>query len=373
MTEREKVAHVLRRLGLGAGRIEVRRYESLGWKGTVDALLKDDKVDEKFPISPYEFIAQPKGNLDTSAGRMSDWWALRLMMTRRPFQEKLTVFWHNHFALDAEKVNEAPTMLGYLDVLRKQGRAKFRDLLHGVVKQGALLVYLDNHTSNRIHPNENFARELFELFTLGVGHYTEHDIKESARAFTGWSLHYLGTGMNAKYDQLRDSAARNKLALYNFCIAPAVHDDGVKTVLGKTGRLNGDDVLDLAASHAATSQFICKKLWSWFAYPDPEKAVVDRLAAVWKKSDGDIASVIRAMTEAPEFWSAKCVGQMPKSPLDFTVSMFRVIDAGDTILKARGTPVDEFTPLPAEVRQAGSSLNFPIVVHHHKRVLVFPA
>jgi uncharacterized protein (DUF1800 family) len=164
--------------------------------------------------------------------------------------------------------------------------------------------------------------------------------------------------MNAKYDQLRETATKNKLALYNFCIAPAVHDDGVKTVLGKTGRLDGDDVLDIASAHPATAQFICRKIWSWFAYANPEQAVVDRLVAAWKKSDGDVSSVIKTMTEVPEFWSTKCVRQMPKSPLDFTVSMFRALEAGDAVLKARGNPFTEFTPLSPEARQAGQSLNF---------------
>lgn len=358
MTEREKIAHVLRRLGLGAGRLELAKFEKLGWKGTVDALLNDHKVDEGFPISPYEFVVQPKGNLDPNAGRMADWWALRMTVTNRPFQEKLTLFWHNHFALDAEKVSEAPTMLGYLDVLRSKGRGKFRDLLHGVVKQGALLIYLDNTSSNRIHPNENFARELFELFTLGIGHYTEQDIKESARAFTGWSLHYLGTGLNLKYDQLRERATRNKLALYNFCVAPAVHDDGEKTILGKTGDLDGDDVLDLVASHPATIQFISKKLWSWYAYPDPEPAIVEKLGKVWKKTDGDITAIIKAMTAMPEFWSAKCVRQLPKSPVDYTVALLRALDPSEAVLKARGAPEEEFTALASDVRSSAQSVNF---------------
>lgn len=358
MTDREKTAHILRRFGLGAGREELKRYERLGWKGTLDALLHDDKVDEKFPVSPYEFVVQPKGNLDANAGRMADWWALRMLVTQRPFQEKLTLFWHNHFALDAEKVSETPTMLGYLDVLRSKGRGKFRDLLHSVVKQGALLIYLDNTSSSRIHPNENFARELFELFTLGIGHYSEDDVKEAARAFTGWSVHYLGTGLNSRYDQLRERATRNKLALYNFCIAPAVHDDGVKTILGKTGNLDGDDVLDITASHPATVQFMCKKLWSFFAYPDPEPTVIERLGKVWKKSDGDISAVLNAIAEAPEFWSKKCVRQMPKSPVDYTMAMFRSLDLGETVLRVRGEPADEFTPMATEVRSSAGTVNF---------------
>lgn len=358
MTEREKTAHVLRRFGLGAGRAELARYEKLGWEKTLDALLGESKTDEKFPVSPYEFVAQPKGNLEPNSGNMANWWALRLVMSRRPMTEKLTVFWHDHFALDAEKVGEAPTMLGYLDVLRKHGKAKFRDLLHAVVKQGALLVYLDNHTSNRIHPNENFARELFELFTLGIGNYTEQDVKEAARAFTGWSVHYLGTGQSTKYDQLRERATRNKLSLYNFCDCPAIHDDGVKTVLGKTGRWTGDDVLDIAARHPATAKFVCTKLWTFFATPEPDPRAIEGLIKVWQKTDGDIAAVLRAIAQSKEFWSASCVRQMPKSPLDFTVSLFRNLDLGPTLLTLRGEPFTEFTPMKKEVRDAGSNVNY---------------
>ncbi len=358
MTERERVAHLLRRFGLGAGQVELERYEKLGWKKALEALLNDDQTDEKFPISHYEFVVDNKGNYQMGSNLVANWWALRMAVTNRPFQEKLTLFWHNHFALDAEKVGECPTMLGYLDVLRQYGRGRFRDLLKAVIHQGGMLLYLDNVSSNRIHPNENLARELFELFTLGVGNYTETDIKETARALTGLSMHYLGTGLPYKYDELRKRASENKLSLLNACYAPGIHDDGVKTVLGKTGRLMPDDVLDLAANEPACALFICKKLWSWFAYEKPEPKVVENLTKVWKKTDGDIKSVLRAIANSPEFWSPQCVRSMPKSPVDFTVALVRALDLNEEVLKERGPVADEFKPLAAPVKQLANSVSF---------------
>jgi len=356
MSESDKVRHLLRRFGLGGGRYQAKPYIAMGFKKAVDALLHDDEGGSEFPISPWEFGAQKDGKIDSGAYQLAGWWSLRFMMTKRPLEEKLTLFWHDHFALDAEKIYELPTMAGYLEVLRTKGRGKFRDLLHAVFKQGAMYVFLDNEASNRMHPNENFARELFELFTLGIGNYTEKDIQETARALTGWSTHYLGTGFNMDYETLRMQAVKNNLSLNNVCYVPAIHDAGEKTIFGVTKAWTAEDVLDAVADHPKTIRYISKKLWEWFAYENPTEATIDKLERAWKSSKGEIRAVLQAIVNAPEFWSDGCVGKMPKSPVDFTIGMFRSLDMADDLLKLRGTPTNTFAPINQELRDLGGGL-----------------
>lgn len=358
LTEKEKIRHVLRRFGIGAGRYQREPYEKLGYAGTVRALLYDDTTEESFPVSPWEFATADDGKLDPAAYRLAGWWGLRLIMSQRPLQEKLTVFWHDHFALDYEKVGELPTMAGYMEVLRKFGRGKFKDLLKEVFHQGALYIFLDQHASNKIQPNENFARELFELFTMGVGNYTEKDIQEAARALTGWSVHYLGTGIDAKYEVLREKASRKELAMLNVCYVPAIHDDGPKTIFGQTKNFTAEEVLDLAAEHPATAKYICTKLWNWFVSMDAPASAIERLTKVWKQTDGNIRSVLKEIIDSPEFWSVATVGQLPKNPVDFTAGLYRNFVLGPELMKARGNPKDEFVPIPKPMRDGGGGLHY---------------
>jgi hypothetical protein len=356
MTDRERVAHLLRRFGLGAGRYQLRPYEGLGPDRALEALLNDDKAPEPVNIEPWGFMVTDEGNLDGGAYRLGGWWGLRLLTTSRPFEQRLMVFWHDHFALDAEKVYEMPTMLGYLETLRTVGRGKFRDLLHAVCKQGALAQYLDNIVSNRLHPNENFAREVFELFTMGEGHYTETDVREAARAFTGWTMHYIGSYLQADYAKLSQTAWRQGVAMNNFAFVPGIHDPGEKTILGKTGRFNGDHVLDMLAAHPQTAKYVCAKLWEFFAGTKPSDAVLSRLTAAWERSDGTIKEVVRAIAKSPEFWSAEVVGMKPKSPVDWTVALFRQLDLGDIYKALAAQAKPGFNQPPKELSEGGGGV-----------------
>lgn len=370
MTEREKVAHVLRRFGLGAGKFEVDQYEKLGVKGTIDRLLNFEKVDEQFDISPWSVAMQSDGQLYRDAYQMGTWWALRMLMTERPLQEKLALFWHDHFAVSGDKVFEGPTMLRYTEILREKGIGKFRDLLTAVSKHGALVGYLDANTSTKIHPNENFAREMFELFTMGVGNYTEQDVKEAARAFTGWSLHYAGLGDETPYEKQADLAARKGMSMLNFCDVPEFHDDGEKAILGKKGRWTGQDVLDLLADRPETGRFICKKLWEFFGYANPEPQVLEALANTWKTTGGDIRSILRVMTERPEFWSDKCVRTLPKCPVDYTVAMFRAIGVRPILRSFRKTGVNEYEPVKEDLRKIAQGAYY--LMAQQGMTLLFP-
>ncbi|MBS1714823.1 MAG: DUF1800 domain-containing protein [Armatimonadetes bacterium] len=370
MTERDKVAHLLRRFGLGAGRYELRNTEALGTEGTLDRLLDFEKTDEKFPYSPWSFAVQADGKLYTDAYQIAAWWGLRLLMTRRPLQERLALFWHDHFAVSGDKVFEGPTMLAYLEILRQKGAGRFDDLLRAVSKHGALVTYLDAGTSTRHRPNENYAREMFELFTMGIGTYTEADVREAARAFTGWSVHYSGIGDETPYEKLAERAARQGMAMFNFCDVPAHHDSGPKTILGRKGDFGGDDVLDMLAARPETARHLCGKLWRFFAGTEPDAKTLDGLATVWAASQGDVKAVLRAIARAPAFWSGEVVRQMPKSPVDWTVSLFRAFGLSDTFLLLGGVPTDPYAPVKEDLRKIGAGVFY--LMAQQGLTLLFP-
>lgn len=343
---------------MGAGRYERQKYEKLGSEKTLQALLDDDRVDEGFPISPWEFASQEGGTLDTNAYHLGLFWSLRMLLSKRPLEQKLSLFWHDHFAVDFEKVYEMPMLYGYLETIRTKGRGKFKDLLTSLFKQGSLYMFLDQHTSNRIHPNENFARELMELFTLGIGNYTEQDVLESARALTGWSLHYLGTGLNYNYEDLRMMAAKKGMGMNNTCYVPAIHDDGDKTILGVTKKWNADDLLEMLANHPTTAKYISEKLWVYFAGTTPTENVLAKLTQTWKRTDGDIKEILKAIAKMPEFWSDEVVRTRPKCPVDFNIALYRSFDIGSVVLALRGTPKDQYQPIAKPVRDVSGGLYY---------------
>ncbi|RYG63649.1 DUF1800 family protein, partial [bacterium] len=184
-TERARGAHLLRRFALGASEAELDYYLQDGYRGAVERLLTPESTPEVGEID-VEALRNAKGNLPMPT--VVAWWTARLVTTRRPLLEKMTVFWHNHFATGADKVKAAPMMHLQNETLRTHALGKFESLLQAVAKDPAMLYYLDNQENVRGKPNENFAREVMELFTLGIGHYTEQDVQEAARCFTGWSL-----------------------------------------------------------------------------------------------------------------------------------------------------------------------------------------
>lgn len=358
MTQREQVAHLLRRFGLGAGKLALDEYERLGRDGAIERLIEYDKVDEGFPVSPWEFAAEADGTLNVETFRFASWWALRMVLTRRPLQERLTLFWHNHFAVSANKVFDGPSMLRYMQTLRAHANGNFRTLLHAVAKDPAMLYFLDNASSTKDNPNENFSRELLELFTLGRGAYTEADVRETARAFTGWQIHFSGLGDETPFDQLVQRAAKQGRSLFSFCIVPDHHDAEKKTILGRTGNFDGDAVLDLLADHEATATRIVTKLWEWFAYPNPPRSLVQKLTKTFVSSGLEIKPVLREIARSDEFWSDQCVLRRAKSPVDFTIAFLRQLGLGGIVLMLRGTPKSAFTPIAKEVRGLGDGAAF---------------
>ena len=346
MTDREKIAHLYRRFGFGATPTDLDRGEEIGVDAALHRLLDYRAVDEEFPVHPYEFAWRTQKDIDAdpSAYSYRYWWAFRMIAGQRPAQEQLTLFWHGHFAVSDGKVEDGSMMLQYLETLRSLGDGKFVTLLKAIAKDPAMMRYLDLQRSLVGSPNENFAREVMELFTMGIGNYTEKDVKEAARAFTGWSYVNMFNefpGKNAK--RLKDSLTFNR-PFSAFALMPAMHDQSPKTILGETDFFDGDRFLELLAAQPQTARHMCTKLWTYYAYADPEPEVVDRLAEVWKKTGGEIKHVLFAIARSPEFYSDKCLRRKVKSPADLCIAIARQLGTGPALMAMRG-PATVDTPI----------------------------
>lgn len=352
-TTRDQVAHLLRRLGLGASRQEIEFYERLGVEGTIDRLINFEQYEEGFPVSVWEFATHRDETLVLQPPHVVAWWVLRMMVTQRPLQEKLTLFWHDHFAVSAEKVFLGPVMYEYLQTLRKCSNGRFETLLLAISKDPAMIVWLDTNTNVKGKPNENFAREVMELFTMGVDRgYTEKDIQEAARAFTGWSMQRTDGPRRVDRPPTKEEIlelVNQGKPLVEFRFRPILHDDGVKSVLGVTGNLKGEDVISILAKRQETSEYIPKKMWEWFAYLEPESKIVSKLSEVYRSAEGDIKVLLRTIVQMDEFWSHKCVRKQVKSPVDFTIALCRQFGIGQVLMNQRNPEAAPVTPLPREV------------------------
>ncbi|MCX6342378.1 MAG: DUF1800 domain-containing protein, partial [Fimbriimonadales bacterium] len=226
------------------------------------------------------------------------------------------------------KVVNSTMMIAQNEKLRAFATSKFKTLLLEVSRDPAMLVWLDGQDNIKGRANENFARELFELFTLGVGHYEEKDIQEAARAFTGWSF---VRGKGSKY------------ARAEYLFKPALHDTGLKTVLGKSGNLTGEDVIDHVCSLPRTAEFIVQKLWNWFVYPHPQPATLKPFIDGFIKSDLDIKVLLRQIMTSEEFYSERSVRMVVKNPVDFCLTTLRAMGIGETIAQGLASvpPMDD--------------------------------
>lgn len=232
--------------------------------------------------------------------RLGYWWANRMLTTPRPFQEKMTLFWHGHFATTEEKVRDYRKLQIQNELLRQHATGKFRDLLVAVAKDPAMLAFLDAGVNLKGAPNENFAREIMELFTMGVGNYTEQDIKEAARAFTGWNYQGL-----------------------KFVINPSHHDDGVKTVLNQTGRFNGEQVIDILLAQPVTAEFIAGKLYRYFVREDLSVSHQQQLGKLLRDSRYDTAAFMEAVLLSKDFYSEDSVATRIKPPVELVISTYK--------------------------------------------------
>jgi len=232
--------------------------------------------------------------------RVAYWWANRMVASPRPLQEKMALFWHGHFASNEAKVRDYRKLLGQLELFEKQGTGNFRDLTVAIAQDPGMLEFLDAGVNVKGASNENFAREVMELFTMGVGHYTEKDIREAARAFTGWNYVDL-----------------------TFVVNKDKHDDGEKIFLGKTGRFDGVDVLDIIMQQPATADYIAGKIYRFFVRQELSPELQKQLGAVLRQSHYEIAPLLETIFLSRDFYSPASVGTQIKSPVELAVSTFR--------------------------------------------------
>jgi uncharacterized protein (DUF1800 family) len=307
-TDRERGAHLLRRFGLGASEAELDYYLRDGINGAVDKLI--DAPEDPGSVVDPELLRNDKGNLPMP--QAVNGWVLRLLMTRRPLEERMTLFWHNHFATSASKVQAAMLMLDQNATLRANALQPFPQLLGAVSKDPAMLQWLDNQENVRGKPNENFAREVMELFTLGIGHYTEKDVQEGARAFTGWAFRRAGANRGGE-----------------FLFRPRLHDPDTKTFLGRTGPFNGDDILKILCEEPRTAEFLVTKLWDWFVWPNPDAKTIAPFAARYRASGLDTKALLRDIMRSPEFYSDRAVRSIVKSPVDVVIVTMRQLGIGE--------------------------------------------
>lgn len=259
--------------------------------------------------------------------RVALWWAGRMVATPRPLEEKMTLFWHGHFATSETKVRDYRKLLLQNRTLREHATGNFRELLLAVMRDPAMLVYLDNGQNIKDHPNENFGRELLELFTMGVGNYTEDDIREASRAFTGWT----NDALEFRFD-------RDK------------HDDGPKEFLGQRGAFDGDDIVEIILAQPVTAEFVASKVYRFFVREDPSATTITGLASVFREADYELKPLLRAIFLSRDFYSAPSVATQVKSPVQLHVSTYRKLGL------SRAPTIPDFN---AQTRRLGQALLYP--------------
>jgi len=311
-----RIAHLHRRAGFGIGGDALERAVAAGFDAELARLTDLRTAEAATPptLTPIgEVDPKDRRRLRADAVALATWWLGRMVATEQPWREKLTLLWHGHFATSIQKVHVAKLMYDQNALFRTQGGGDFEALTQAVAKDPAMLLWLDSNTNRRGHPNENFARELMELFTLGIGNYGEGDVQEAARAFTGWTLD-RSTG--------------------EFRFRPRLHDDGSKTVLGRTGAFGGEDVIRQVTTSPACARFVTAKLWSHLAYPvTPDHPVV---ASLVTEAPLDVGALASRIFRHPEFVSDAAQQGLVKQPIEYVVGVLRAVGVSGAVVEGRG-------------------------------------
>jgi hypothetical protein len=298
-----QITHLLRRAGFGATWSEIQTYSALGWQGAIDRLLNPNSVPDD--------IDQRLNALGLDLTRPPDeqrWWVLRMLYSQRPLLEKMTLFWHGLLTSSFKKVG-GKRGYGYIinqnNFLRAHAFDTYDNILLGITQDPAMMWWLDLRLNQKQSPNENYARELMELFTLGVnGGYTQDDVHNAALALTGFKLNPDGT------------------VIY----LPQRHDDSQKTLLGHTGDLNYQDVIRIVAGHPSTGPFLCRRIFRFFVHENPSDADVQPMVTAYYSSGHNIGAVMRAMFTSPVFLSPEAYRARIKSPVEFTIGAIRQLE-----------------------------------------------
>ena len=333
----QTAAHFARRAGFSISPEGLDRYVQQGFDTTLDEYLyyeslDDSEMEAALAAKEYELtFFNMSGRERPSRVNLAQWWLFRMVNGQHQLAEKMVYFWHDHFATSVAKVNlvnpeHEPLVLLQNELFREYALGNFKELVHKVARDPAMLWWLDNYLNVKERPNENWARELLELFTLGIGNYSEKDIQEAARAFTGWTL---------------DRGA------LSFFFWPPLHDDGQKEFLGETGLLDGDDIIDIVFDQQVTAEFLAKKLFEFFVYPSPSEEIVTKLGDVFRDSGYEIRPLLRAIFRHPEFFSERAYRAQIKSPVELVVSTYRELGISDPAI------------LPVATRIMGQELFLP--------------
>ncbi|MGD7652687.1 MAG: DUF1800 domain-containing protein [Verrucomicrobiales bacterium] len=341
----EEAGHLLNRAGFGGSPGEVRRLHRLGRRGAVDWLLEPGERVDAFPVPKWAeqeamtlavkeimeerqqlrmderglsgkaaekaeekrraFQRERQQEQRKQAAEAQGWWFRRILLTRAPLREKMTLFWHDHFATSIRKVRVPGLMIRQNQLFREQALGDFRELTGEVMVDPAMMIYLDTPGSRKGKPNENFAREVMELFTLGEGHYSEEDIRQAARAFTGYRLNRLtGEVFHAKRQW----------------------DEGTKTVFGKSGNFTGEDVVRLIFEKPRAARFMAGKIWAFFADDNPAESTLDALAKTLGGSGYQMKPMLREMFLSEDFYSQRVMRGQIKCPVQFLIQLLKELE-----------------------------------------------
>jgi uncharacterized protein (DUF1800 family) len=303
--DRKKVAHLYRRAGFGATAEELDRGVKDGHAKTLDRVLKGEPEGEDFTRTSDFMASERSMPPGAPQQRLSAWWLDRMLKSRHPLREKMTLFWHDHFATSNAKVQNARFMLAQYRLMQAHALGSFAELLTQMGTDPAMLVWLDTVTSTKAAPNENYARELMELFSLGIGNYTETDIRQAAKAFTGYEIKEGKGTFNRRQ-----------------------HDTGEKTVFGRSGKFTGEDVAKLCLDHPACPRFIVRKLYKFLVSDTdvPVAALIDPLAEEYRKSGFDTGKLVSTILRSNAFFAPSAYRAKIKSPVEFAVSTVRTLE-----------------------------------------------
>ncbi len=318
------IAHLMRRAGFGATRSELEEYASQDYEEIVEDLLHP----ERFPEIEHDVLRRYIPNYTSLDDAAFPLWAARwiymMINTRRPLEEKMALFWHHVFATGWGKGEHTPSIVTQIEGFRRYGMADIRTILTELSRDPAMIFWLDNNENHNGEPNENYGRELLELFSMGVGNYTEDDVKNAARAFTGWTFTqplpiYPYSTAVTKFEYREDD-----------------HDDGVKTFLGESGRFDGGDIIDIIVKQPATPRFLCRHLYNFFVADEPpvpswpetppqDVGAIQTLTTAFVESSGEIRSVLRVLFNSDFFKEARF--RRMKSPVELVAGTIKLVGA----------------------------------------------
>lgn len=323
--DRRQVAHLFRRAGFAANSAQLDVAVKAGIRETVKQLLKVDDPAHAQSVDEMRRLAQTllaSGNAEA----LPAWWLYRMLHTPTPLWEKVTLFWHGHFATSAAKVLDPKLMYAQNELLRTHALGSFEALVQGIARDPAMLIYLDSATNKKTHPNENFAREVMELFCLGVGNYSEQDIQQLARCFTGWEIQRGAFKFN-RYQ----------------------HDFGPKTILGERGDFDGEEGVRVILAQPAAPQFICRKLVRFFVTDEEVSSeMIAPLASYFREGELQIAPVIERILCSNFFFSEQSRARKIRSPVELGIGLLRTLEASSSTQK-----------LAVELGDLGQKLFFP--------------